>query len=509
MSIPKKCRNAITVFIAALFLFSINLSAYANNEEPQNGQEDYIEIRDDQSILVSVDSSDVNDIDVEHVRHILKTAKDSDDFSACAVKAEPIFDGSLYNKKSTGNMAIIKIDLNEKGSDNIDNIIETLRKDKKIKSAERDYILTVSSAANSSLIETNDPKYSDQYNMTTSHANMAWAFTHGSSSVKVGIIDTGIDIIHTDLDAHINTALSKGFISNNSTYIDTNGHGTHVAGIIGAETNNSAGVAGICWEVSLVSLKCFTIAGTGHSSSVISAIQYADSVGIKILNCSFGYSYSKLQSQGNFTALYNAINNYSGIVIAACGNDGDNGLKYPAAYNLNNIISVAALDENNALWSGSNYGSTVDLAAPGAEITSTIHFLPSYDTKSGTSMAAPHVTGAVALLYAINPSLSVAQAKAYILNNVDYDSALTGKVVTSGRLNIFSSVRALTGRLMGDVDGNGSVEPGDARLALRFSLGMETFTAVQKVIADINMDGLVEVDDARNINRIAIGLEPN
>lgn len=505
----KKNQPIIVFFIAILFLFSVSSPVYANYIESDNGQGDNIQIRDDQSILISVDSAEVDTISMDHIRDILKTAKGSEDFSPCAINVETIFNGSRYNPKKTGNTAIVKIDLNEKGSENIDKIIEKLKDDKRIKSAERDYVLTVFSVANSSLVETNDPKYSVQYNMITSHANMAWAFTKGSSSVKVGVIDTGISNIHTDLNDHINTALSKSYRPGTTPYTDTNGHGTHVAGIIGAETNNSTGVAGVCWNVSLVSLKCFNILGNGNTSSVISAIQYADSVGIKILNCSFGCSQSDLLTEGTFTALHDAIDDYSGIIIAACGNDGNSQLNYPAAYNLNNIISVAALDENNSLWSDSNYGSTVDLAAPGVNITSTIQIPPSYGAKSGTSMAAPHVTGAVALLYSINPSLSVAQAKNYILNNVDYDSSLTGKVATSGRLNIFSSVRALIGRLMGDVDGNGSVQSADARLALRFSVGMETFSAVQKVIADINMNGLVEADDARNINRIAVGLEPN
>lgn len=510
-------KSIISATLSVLLVLLFVPISYATAED------NYEELDDNGSVLIGVDSNNIGSFTTDTVKSLLKSKTD---FSKSIESSDIIYDSSKYNTNSEGNTAIIKINLNSIGSRQIESIIKELQNNSSIRFAERDYVLSILEEPNnysqnistntvtatispySSLVSVNDTYYGNQYGLTTSHANMAWAIQKGSASVKVGIIDTGIDPIHADLNGNLNTSLSETFISGTSTYVDINGHGTHVAGIIGAETNNSTGVAGVCWNVKLVSLKCFNAIGSGYSSDVISAINYAAGNGIKILNCSFGYTQSTLQNENNYSALRTAISNFPGIVLAASGNNGSSTLLYPAAYNLNNIISVASLNSNNSLSTFSNYGTTVDLAAPGNGIYST-YLVPSYQSLSGTSMATPFVTGTAALLYSINPNYTTTQIRNLILNNVDVDSALSGVVVTSGRLNVFKSVVAASGKLMGDVDNSNSVTSADARLVSRFVVNLESFTALQKVLADINMDGVVDSDDARNINRIAVGLEPN
>ena len=498
-------KKILSIVLCCIFTISCMTFVSTANISSDKVVEPNVDMYDTQNILITINSNNRSKYDSTA---LIKNVLEKEDFAiksdSLIANVETIFDSSSRNTKSTENAAIIKIELTSDGSQQIDKLIDALKKDKNIISAERDYIFEIAASANSSLVITNDTRADEQYGITTTHANMAWAFTTGNSSVLVGVIDTGINRLHPDLNGNVNTELSKSFIPGITAFTDGNGHGTHVAGTIGAKTNNGKGVAGISWNVSLVSLKCFNVIGQSQNSRIISAIEYADANGIKILNCSFGNTNSISSSENQ--ALYTAISNYSGIIVAAAGNNGTTTLNYPAAFNLNNRISVAAVDSTNTLASYSNYGTTVDLAAPGSNILSTRN-TGTYETMSGTSMATPHVTGAVALLYAINPNYSVNNVRNLILNNTQDVASLSDKVVTGGMLNIFSTVCAANGRLVGDIDNNGVISAADARLALRFSEGLETFTAIEKVVADVNMDGVVTSGDAQSINRMAVGLD--
>jgi len=219
-------------------------------------------------------------------------------------------------------------------------------------------------------------------------------------------------------------------------------HGTHVAGTIGATGNNSTGVPGVNWQVQIMVLKFIGPAG-GYTSDAIEAIQYATDKDAKAINASWG--------GGGFSqALKGAIEACNCLFVAAAGNGGSDGIgdntdtspHYPSAYNSANLISVAATDRNDARASFSNYGATsVDLGAPGVSIRSTLP-IDTYGNFSGTSMAAPHVTGVAGLLLAQNGLLTPSQLKSQILNNVDPIAALSGITVTGGRLNAY---QALTG----------------------------------------------------------------
>jgi subtilisin family serine protease len=319
-------------------------------------------------------------------------------------------------------------------------------------------------------ITSNDPAANQQYDLSSIDAQQAWNLTTGSSSVVVGVVDTGIDYTHSDLAANIwinpgeivgngidddgngfiDDVYGYDFVNNDSNPMDDNGHGTHVSGTIAAVGNNSRGVSGVNWSASLMALKFLDSTGSGYISDAVRAINYATmmrnqyNVNLRVLNNSWG-------GGGYSSALAAAIaasNNAGILFVAAAGNstaNNDASAQYPANYTAASVISVAASDQNDQLASFSNYGAkTVDLAAPGVSIYST---LPNnrYGTYSGTSMATPHVAGVAALAWAYNPDATVAEVRNAILQGVDKISSLTGKVASGGRLNAYNTLQLLGG----------------------------------------------------------------
>jgi subtilisin family serine protease len=317
-------------------------------------------------------------------------------------------------------------------------------------------------------------------------ATDAWAITQGSSSIVIAVLDTGIDYNHSDLVGNmwINTGEtsctngidddSNGFIddckgwdfvgTDVDTSIDDNdpmddyGHGTHVAGIIGAVGNNGTGVTGVMWEVKLMALKCFDSEGYGTVSDEVEGIDYAVENGAKIINTSYGsYGYSQTE--------YDAISsaNAAGVLLmASAGNGGEDGIgdnndltpHYPSGYNLSNIISVAATDQNDIRVPFSNFGlNSVHVAAPGVYVLSTIPqgLFSDFSDKEfydGTSMAAPHVSGLAGLLYSYydgihNTLFNYSQVRTAILRSVDVLPTLSGWIQTGGRINAFKAVSFL------------------------------------------------------------------
>lgn len=289
----------------------------------------------------------------------------------------------------------------------------------------------------------------------------AWDTTTGSSNVKVGVIDTGIYKDHPDLTSNVYTALGCGSDYSSDPYYvgDTQYHGTMVAGIIGAKGNNGIGISGVCQNVSLVSLRADGNVFDSNdgmyledADCVIRAIVYATNNNIPILNFSGGfYGDDELRRD----RMKNAINNYKGLLIVGSGNknlDVDSTAIYPQDFDCDNMIVVGAVNRNDTKWSRSNYGSTtVDLFADGNNIETTFPY-ESYTYaeqerlhvtfSSGTSLAAPFVTGVAALILSKCPTLSAAELKGFILDNVDAVPSLTGKCVTGGRLNAKKAVEA-------------------------------------------------------------------
>ncbi len=282
----------------------------------------------------------------------------------------------------------------------------------------------------------------------------AWDITTGSNTIYVGVIDSGIDVTHPDLVNNIDINLSECFSDDYDTALeDATGHGTHVAGIIGAQWNSDElyAVIGVCWNVKLVSLRVGTATGDFYGPAVAEAINYAERNGIQILNFSGG-TYN--ESDG----IKQALESYSGLFICSAGNDTldtDEFTHYPSSYSYDNLISVGASTYYDNTWTssnlkpngyyeGSNYGATtVDLFAPGAAIYSCGNKTYNrYAYDSGTSMAAPFVTGVAALMMANNSNLSPARIKQLILDNVDEVSNFSGKCVSGGRLNAYKAVNA-------------------------------------------------------------------
>jgi len=279
----------------------------------------------------------------------------------------------------------------------------------------------------------NDPLFPNLWGMQRVNAPTAWNFTTGNPNVIVGVLDSGADGNHPDLRANLripNSALFRDFR-------DLTGHGTHVAGTIGAIGNNRIGVVGTNWRVGLGIFKLGN--ATLSLSNAIEAINFAARTNLPILNNSWG-------GRANSAILRFAIENYGGLFIASAGNNGtnnDNFPMFPASYNLPNIISVAATNQNNNLANFSNFGiRSVHIAAPGQAILST-DINNRYTNQSGTSMSAPHVSGCAALLLSINPRLSTAQLRNIILSSATRLPSLNGRVENARFLNIANAIRNL------------------------------------------------------------------
>ena len=281
--------------------------------------------------------------------------------------------------------------------------------------AEPDFVATA-------LTITNDSFLSQQWGMfkveaANSTSPSAWDITTGSSSVKIAILDTGIDQDHPDLSGKI---VANHNFTTSPTIDDKYGHGTHVGGIAAAITNNSTGVAGLGYNSSLMNGKVLDDSGSGYYSWIANGIIWATDNGAKVINMSLGGSSgsSTLQNAVNY-AVANGV-----VVVAAAGNSGNPSPTYPAYYS--SVIAVAATDSNDAKASWSSYGSWVDVAAPGVNIFSTFPNHPykinkslNYDYGSGTSMATPHVAGLAGLVWATGICSTNSCVRAQIENNAD------------------------------------------------------------------------------------------
>lgn len=270
------------------------------------------------------------------------------------------------------------------------------------------------------------------WNIAGVGADNAWSLSAGKG-VKVAIIDTGIDRDHPDLSA--NLAGCVNLITSRRTCEDDNGHGTHVAGIV-ASINNNFGVVGVAPEARIYALKALNSRGSGYLSDIIEALEWSINNQVEVVNLSLGTS-------SNVTSLYEAIKKTydAGIVIvASAGNSGPNSntVTYPARYP--EVIAVASVNQENQVSSWSSRGPEIDIAAYGEGIYST-YPNNSYNTMSGTSMAAPHVTGAVALRFFLYPGESNSQIFKVITENTN-SLPLPAEAVGSGLLNAYQVVSA-------------------------------------------------------------------
>jgi subtilisin family serine protease len=322
----------------------------------------------------------------------------------------------------------------------------------------------------------NDPRFSDQWGLLNTgqrngraeadiSALSAWEKTQGSKKVVIAVLDSGVDYTHPDLvgnmwhrpddmEMYVDPQLGvmddeDGFsaVESERDPMDENGHGTHCAGIVGAEGDNNLGIVGVNWHVEIMPLKFMGRGGFGSTKDAIEAINYViarkkDGVNVRVISASWG-------STSRSKALEDVIRKAGEadiLFVAAAGNDGANADKrphYPSGYKLPNVLSVAALDRRDELASFSNYGEKgVHVAAPGKEILST-WLGGEYEEHSGTSMATPFVAGVAGLVLAEEPNLSVKELRDRLMNTVDKLDSLKGKVVSGGRVNAARAVGAV------------------------------------------------------------------
>lgn len=346
-------------------------------------------------------------------------------------------------------------------------------KNKKSERTEKSKIIKTEIIENEPSALFNDPAINQAWGLKKADAARAWSVSKGSRNIIVAVIDTGVDIYHEDLNDNIwtnpgETGLdSKGrdkakngidddgngfiddvhgwnFVSNNGILTDNHGHGTHIAGLIGARAGNGKGLIGVSPEVSLMVLKYYDpkVAGTDNLKNTVASIKYAVKMGAHIINYSGGGTEF---SQEEHDAIVEAEK--KGILfVAAAGNERSNSDQfryYPADYGLANIISVTATDPTTEVLASSNYGiETVDLAAPGQNIVSC---LPdnTYGSMTGTSQATAFVSGAAALVMARRETFSATDVKKYILSTGDAQPSLLAKTRTSRQLNLYKALTIL------------------------------------------------------------------
>jgi subtilisin family serine protease len=375
-------------------------------------------------------------------------------------------------QKST-SLSLIGAEVWQLSGPTADETIASLINNPTVEYIEPDYTLyavtPVFAAADTVQVFPDDPRFPEMWGLhntgqrggtpdTDIDAPEAWAVTTGKEIV-VGVIDSGTDWLHEDLadniwanpgeipdngidddkNGFVDDVRGWDFFDDDNDPRDEAGHGTHVTGTIAAVGNNNIGTVGVNWAAKIMILRFLGPNGSGSTSDAIQAIDYAVRMNAHLTNNSWG--------GGQFSqALKDAIEaagNAGQLFVAAAGNTGQNSdllPNYPASYDLDNIISVANLTRFNQLFRTSTFGvTTVDLAAPGTSVLST---LPGnqYANFSGTSMASPHVAGTASLILSIDPSISPLDIKDLILSTVDSVNALQGLVATGGRLNAYKAV---------------------------------------------------------------------
>ncbi len=355
---------------------------------------------------------------------------------------------------------LVAVDEAEPGT--VPAMIQVLTAESVVDVAEPDYVYTLNET------RPDDAFFPSLWGMEQIGMPLVWDAATGTGAVVVAVFDTGLDLTHPDLAANlwVNPAETANgqdddgngfaddihgwdFYDNNNDPSDVNGHGSHVAGTIGAVGNNGLGVAGVNWKVRLMPVKFF---GTnsfgqleGYAQDAIEGMYYVigqslRGVPVRVTNHSWGGSgYSDLMREAFRIAQQNGI-----LHVAAAGNDGnlnnDTHPYYPASFDLSNMVAVANTRSDDSLHPGSHYGAlSVDLGAPGSGILSTV-MGGGYGNKTGSSMASPHVAGVAALLFDSFMDLTSQEVRQLILAGVDPTPSLSGKTVTGGRLNAAGSV---------------------------------------------------------------------
>ncbi len=439
------------IFLAALLaMMWLGINVYA--DEYDGLDFDYgsvlVQLKPQISDVVSMCSDPFEELNISDAKCIF--GDDTSSISLFSDKTEPI---------------IYVLDLENPSRENVIDTIEKLKAMPNIEYAEPNYNVYEFS-------EPNDTYYQNgkQAVLDLIGAKKLWDFDIDCSDVAVGVMDSGIQTNHEDLidNIWVNTGeiAGDGIDNDGNGYIDdiygwncgdSNGdvsyvdeHGVHVAGIVSAVTDNSKGVASVARNAKVASIKIFNSSKNTKLSYIIDGINYAKKNDINIINCSFGGTGWGSSSVNTIKSAMAAVPDM--FFVIAAGNttsaseaNNDKVAVYPSQLtkDLDNVISVANTTSSDELNKKSHYGAkSVDIAAPGTDIYSTIP-TSSYGTKSGTSMATPMVASAVAVMRAVNPNISAKEIKETLCSSSDKLSALTGKVISGGRLNAYNAVKAI------------------------------------------------------------------
>lgn len=404
-------------------------------------------------------------------------------------------------ERKVGKAFVITID--DKDESAVLDTIKKLKKEPYIKYADPNYICEPCATFN-------DYNNTQLWNLERIQMPETWDYIQ-ESDIKIGILDTGIDYTHPDLCNNVDTELSyNAAFNSNYDVMDYDGHGTHVAGIIGAEANNSIGIVGVNPSAKLVPIKiCISNSNSySRASYMQAAIEHATQYNIPICNLSYGIDLTD--------SLYNAIREYGqagGILIIAAGNSSaciDNNETYIKLASLDNVIIVASSNissgDAESLNTSSNYGNCVDISAPGSSICSTVpssYSVSRYAVMSGTSMAAPHVAGVASLLKGKYPNMTPLEIKQAIIDGADFVPKIAGEVESSGRLNAFNAINRVP------EESYLVVHPrtGESMAAaIRRSLGNRSASKITK----LRISGTVEMgDNTTNSSDLTSNILPN
>ncbi|HNW92242.1 MAG TPA: S8 family serine peptidase, partial [bacterium] len=282
----------------------------------------------------------------------------------------------------------------------------------------------------------NDPMYPLNYAFTATSAPAAWDITTSDSTVKIGVVDSGLDLDHPDLAAHINTTDDYDFVNTDAVAQDDHGHGTAMAGIIGAVTNNGTAIAGVNWQGTLLPVKVLNAELGTSQATAAQGIAWASGKGAKVICMGFVFTSTTTALDNAITAAYNG----GATLVAPMGNDGGSYTRYPAANSY--VIAVGSVGPGKTVSSFSNRGSHIDVVAPGETIPTT-YLNDAVDTVQGTSYAAAYVAGVVSLLYAVNPNLTPAEVYT-IISTTAKDLGASGYDSTYGYglVDVYAAVRA-------------------------------------------------------------------
>jgi subtilisin family serine protease len=356
--------------------------------------------------------------------------------------------------------------LGTRGRD-VDAVLAELRADPAVEWAEPDYVVELADEGEVTAVAVNDPLTAQQYSLNRMRVRDAWSITKGTTDDVVAVLDTGVQANHPELSGRVLTGYD--FVNGDTNAADDNGHGTWVAGIVAANTNNGAGIAGISWNARILPVKIMNRNGTGSTSALNSGITWVANWAAArpdkrvVINMSVGgFPYSQFVNDAVNYAVSKGV-----VLVGAAGNNRREEDFYPASYA--NVISVSATQADDEFTNWSSFGPKVDVSAPGASVLTTnctvspcvYHSSGGYITISGTSFATPNVAGVVSLIRAKNPSWSASQVVNRLYATVD-DIGYPGKDKWYGRGRV-NAWRAVGGSppSIGPSTGDG-LEPNNA-----------------------------------------------